>query len=94
MIELEDGYSDAAFWGERDNAGVFKGKVVVPKLSARIEEEGEFASFWVEGAQVTAFVLVAAGAGQCQIDGPGLTTVLPGYHVVNLVGVESDPGWQ
>ena len=94
MIELEDGYSDAAFWGERDNAGAVEGKVVVPTLGARIEEEGKIADFWVEGAQVTALVLVAASAGQRQIDSYSLAAVLSGYHVVNLVGVESDPGWQ
>lgn len=94
MIELEDSHGDTAFWGKRDNAGAVEGKVVVPTLCARIEEEGEFTGFWVEGAQVTALVLVAASAGQRQIDGPSLAAMLSGYHVVNLVGVESDPGWQ
>ena len=57
----------------------------LPGLPSGMKQRNDFARVWIEGCQVSAFVLVADSATESKIIEVGRSTVLSGNNVVDLV---------
>ncbi len=70
---------------QADEARAVEGKMITPRLSARIEEQGDVIRQRIGGSQVGTFVVVTPGTGESQIAAHRPTAIFERNQVANLV---------
>ena len=92
MVQLKDCDRDAPHGRAWDDLGSIKSKVLVPGLSARVEEWRQIARLWVERCEVRALCPVAERTGKSLIVRSSRAAVLLRDDVLNVEAEEGEIG--
>jgi hypothetical protein len=84
-IELEQELGDAADGGSPHDSSIFKAKLTVPTVFARMKQPNDVIGHRIDGGHIAAFVTIANGTGPCQIFGDGFAAMFTGNDVIRLM---------
>jgi hypothetical protein len=87
-IELEKHYSSPTYWGETNNEGILKDKMLIPGVLAWVEQGHKSATKRIKSREIRAFCTVARQTGRCQIVSLRLPTMLQRNDMINFMAID------